>query len=287
MLLLSLAPLLAGAALNGVVTIADGEPFTIIRGDKLLTAAKGAGIASGDFIETQPRNFVVAELQDGSVVAIGASSRVYLLERADTPTFVLLRGWLKLDAHPAGKGRVQSAVGSRLGGSTRQGVLVLHSGDRADEAFHEAGAITLLLRDRAGRRIDRETKVNEFFVGEERSPVTSAPRPSEEFVAAMPVPFRDPLPDGLAKSPRFRPNEPKFVRDVSYADVNVLLTMPREWRGGFVERFRGRLKDPAFFAAMDARLSLHPEWTQILHPLPPPEQGTTPPSVQPAAAPKN
>jgi hypothetical protein len=47
----------------------------------------------------------------------------------------------------------------------------------------------------------------------------------------------------------------------------------------FVRRFRGRLKDRAFFSAMDARLSLYPEWTRILHPPPPPpppdETGST------------
>jgi hypothetical protein len=46
------------------------------------------------------------------------------------------------------------------------------------------------------------------------------------------------------------------------------LTMPGDWRAGFIARFRGRLKDPAFFAAMDAHLALHPEWVRILHPPP-------------------
>ena len=284
-LLLSAAPLSAVAALNGVVTVADGEPFTIIRGDKLLTATKGVAVGAGDFIETQTGNFVVAELPDGSIVALGPSTRVYLIERADIPTFVLMRGWLKLDAHPAGKGRAHNAVSSRLGASTPQGVLILHAGDREDEAFHESGTMTLLIHDRGGRLSARETKVNQFFVGEDRTVATSAPRPSAAFVAAMPVPFRDPLPDGLAKGPKFRPAEPKYVREVSYSDVSGWLTISREWRSGFVERFRGRLKDPAFFAAMDARLPLHPEWTAILHPPPPPPaENTTPPGGQPAAA---
>jgi hypothetical protein len=33
-----------------------------------------------------------------------------------------------------------------------------------------------------------------------------------------------------------------------------------------VGRFRGRLKDPAFFAAMNAQQALLPEWKRILHP---------------------
>lgn len=47
-------------------------------------------LLAGDFIETQPRNFVV--------VALGSSTRLYFLEHSDVPTYVVMRGWLKLDA---------------------------------------------------------------------------------------------------------------------------------------------------------------------------------------------
>ena len=40
----------------------------------------------------------------------------------------------------------------------------------------------------------------------------------------------------------------------------------RHWRAGFTTRLRGRLKDPAFFAAMEAHLASYPEWIPILHP---------------------
>jgi hypothetical protein len=33
-----------------------------------------------------------------------------------------------------------------------------------------------------------------------------------------------------------------------------------------VRRFRPRLKDPAFFQALDAQMTTHPEWAPILHP---------------------
>jgi hypothetical protein len=84
-------------------------------------------------------------------------------------------------------------------------------------------------------------------------------------VKKLPVAFRDPLP-AFAKLPE--PLPPQRLRAVTYGDVQNWLTMPREWRGGFIARFRGRLKDPAFFAAMDAHQALFPEWGPILHPPP-------------------
>jgi hypothetical protein len=277
LLLLAMPETHARAAQAGIVSIADGPLFSIIRGDKLFDATKGVRLLAGDIVETQPGNFVVAELPGGAVVALGPSTRLYLMERTDVPTFVVLRGWLKLDAHVSGEGELHRAIGLQLGGGARQGVFVLHVAEHRDEVFHEAGVMTLLLRDDAATRSERESKVTEFFAREDRNPVVAAPRPAGPFVAAMPVPFRDTLPEGLAKNAKV--TEPKLIREVSYADIADWLTIPRDWRGLFVRRFRGRLKDRAFFSAMDARLSLYPEWTRILHPPPPPpppdENGST------------
>jgi hypothetical protein len=93
--------------------------------------------------------------------------------------------------------------------------------------------------------------------------VVSQASPSAEFVAKLPTAFRDPLP-AYARLPD--PIPPRVVRAVDYSDIESWLTIPREWRGSFVGRFRGRLKDPAFFAAMDAHPALLPEWKRILHP---------------------
>jgi hypothetical protein len=290
LLLLVVAEPNAQAAQTGAVSVADGPPFSIIRGDKLLEATKGVRLLAGDLVETQPGNFVVAELPGGAVAALGPSTRVYLQERADAPTstFLVLRGWLKLDAHETGEGGLHRAIGLQLGGGARQGVFVLHVAEHRDEVFHEAGMMTLLLRDDAATRSERDSKIAQFFTREDRNPVVVAPRPADPFVAAMPVPFRDSLPDGLAKSPNAKVTEPKLIREVSYADIADWLTIPRDWRGSFVRRFRGRLKDRAFFSAMDARLSLYPEWTRILHPPPPPpppeESGSTPDPRNPTSS---
>jgi hypothetical protein len=58
---------------------------------------------------------------------------------------------------------------------------------------------------------------------------------------------------------------------VSYGDVQQWLAIPRDWRAGFIPRFRARINDPIFFAAMDAHMAQHPEWQEVLHPPPPQE----------------
>jgi hypothetical protein len=99
----------------------------------------------------------------------------------------------------------------------------------------------------------------------------------------MPVPFRDALPAQIEGQAAKKPAEAKRLRDAAYADIQPWLTMPRDWRVGFIQRFRGRLKDPVFFAAMDAHLNQFPEWVPILHPPPPPEEEDQFPPGSPGA----
>jgi hypothetical protein len=266
-------PASTSVALSGVVTVADGEPVTIIRGDRLMTGSKGVTLQAGDFVETPRGNAVVVELRDGAVVAFGPSTKVYLVDRADAPTLVVLRGWLKADVHGPGNPNLHRVFGPRCGVASGQGVFVLHVGDREDEVFAEAGAMTVLLPNKAGGRTERETKVNQFLVAQERGVIAVEGRPSAAFIAAMPIAFRDPLPAALSKANRFAPAEPRPTREVDYADVQDWLTMPHEWRPGLLERFRGRLKDPAFLAGVEAHLTRHPEWAPILHPPPPASAG--------------
>jgi hypothetical protein len=161
-------------------------------------------------------------------------------------------------------------------------VMLIHADDNLDAVFNEQGTGTLLLREDAATRVDMSTQPNQFFVRKDRESVVSQPRPSPAFVDAMPVAFRDALPEQAAK-PLQKPAEAKRVRDATYADLQSWLTIPRDWRTGFIARFRGRLKDPTFFAAMDTHLTQFPEWVPILHPPPPPEEEELPPGAQRSA----
>jgi len=257
--------------IRGLVSIADGEPFTIIRGDSLWTGSRGATLVAGDIMETGSDAFLVVEMPGGSLVGIGPSSQVYFLQGADVPTLVVVKGWVKADIRAQANSPAMRVVGTRLGIQGQQAVVLLDADERSDAIFDEQGSATLLLRDRAATRLDKETKPNQFFIREERAAVILQPHPSAEFLATMPKAFRDPLPEKASANLK-KPAEPKRVRDVTYADIQPWLTMPRDWRAGFIARFRSRLKDPTFYSAMDAHLALHPEWGSILHPKPRPDR---------------
>lgn len=260
----------AAPEFSGLAALLDGEPFTLIRGDTLATGSAGVTLVGGDILETQPGNFLVIEVRGGSLLAIGPASEVYLLPHADISTVVVLKGWVKADVRATSKADGLRILGTRLGVQAQKAVVLLRADTRSDCVFAEQGSGTLLMRDEAATRVDKEIQANQFLVREDKQAVVLQPRPAPDFVANMPIPFRDPLPEHASAKLK-KAAEPKAVREVSYADVQQWLTMPRDWRAGFIPRFRGRLKDQAFFAAMDAHLSQYPEWTLILHPPPPPD----------------
>jgi hypothetical protein len=251
---------------NGVVSYADGGAFSVVRGDRLLTGSKGLALLSGDIVETGANAFVVIQSAGGDRVGIGPFTDIYFVERREVATLFILRGWVKVDVR-SGPTRL---TGTRLGIQGHNAVMLLHADEHSDEAFDEEGSTTLLAAGNDARPVGKETGPNRFFLRGEHLEVLSQPSPSAAFLAKMPVPFRDPLP-AYANLPD--PVPPHEVRAVSYSDIESWLAIPREWRGSFVGRFRGRLKDPAFFAAMDAHLALLPEWKRVLHP--PLEQSDT------------
>jgi hypothetical protein len=268
--------------LSGVVSIADGGPFTIIRQSAIFVGSKGVTLLAGDIIETGPEAFLAVGLTGGSLLGIGPSSQIYILIRADIPTLIVLKGWVKADVRSSARVEAIRIIGTRLGIQSQHAVVLIHADDTRDAIFDEQGSATLLLRDEAATHTERLTQPNEFFVREGRDPVVIQQRPSADFVARMPTAFRDALPEQEARAQK--PAEAKRVRDVTYADIQSWLTMPRDWRAGFTTRFRGRLKDPAFFAAMDAHLTQMPEWVLILHPPPPPpEEEEFPPGARRSA----
>lgn len=259
--------------LSGLVSIADGDAFTLIRGTNYDTATKGVTLTAGDMIETGPAAFLVLEMTGGNLLGIGPATQVYFMQRssADTPTLVVLKGWVKADVRTGPKVPPLRVLGTRMGAETHQGVVLLLADPKSDSVFVEQGTATLLTREGAATKAGRQSQAGQFFLREEGADPIVQPRPSSDFIAKMPVPFRDPLPEHASAKLK-KQSTPEVVREVNYADVQVWLAIPKDWRAGFIPRFRPRLKDPAFFAAMDSHMSQHPEWQIILHPPPPPDE---------------
>jgi hypothetical protein len=254
---------------SGVVSIADGTPFAVIRGDDERMGGRGVTLLPGDMVETGPDAFVVIQMQGGAVIAIGPSTGVYLAARGGALELLVREGWIKADLRADAKADSSASgvilAGLRLGVRCHETVAVLHSSASADEIFDEQGSFEQLEHDKAGMHVIRDVRAGQLLAKDNRTEAFVQARPSSEFIDEMPKAFRDALPRQGGMFPK-KPVEPRWGRKVSYADIQLWLAAPAPWRTGFIARFRGRLKDHAFFTAMDAHLAQHPEWGPILHP---------------------
>ncbi len=269
---------LVGAALatspaptSAVVSVAEGPPFVLMRGTKVASAARGAYLSRGDLIETGSDTLLILEFTSaggtGALVAIGPSTRAYWMEHEDIATLAVRRGWVKVDTLSSAKGMEFRVEGARLGAASDAGTYVVHVGEEADEVFHESGSMTLRVQTPDGGGAGVFSKPNEFSSRGDAGEVQTRPGPAAAFVAALPLAFRDPLPPGMAAKLHGKA-DPQVIRDVAYEDLADWLAAPRDWRRGFIERFRPRLTDPAFLRALDAHMSAHPEWKRVVHPSP-------------------
>jgi hypothetical protein len=251
---------------SGIVCLADGGPFTVIRGEDLRTGSRGAALLTGDILETGPGAFLVIQTRSGLLLGVGPSSQVYWAVSAGGVSALQVRkGWLKADLRGAGESGRTRIAGPRMGVLPQQSVVLLEVQDSFEAMFDEQGAGTLCCMAPAQHAFSGQIRSGQFLVVRaDGMGVTLQPRPAEDFLAQMPVPFRDNLPQVALAA--LRPVQTGRVRKVSYADIEPWLLAPRSWQTGFVGRFRGRLRDPAFFAAMDAHLDRHPEWAPLLHP---------------------
>jgi hypothetical protein len=132
------------------------------------------------------------------------------------------------------------------------------------ELFVESGSakfVPVVARGKAQTPLDAKSGEYLERVGERAA--VAQPRPSQAFVAALPRQFRDALP---ALAANFA-EEPELLggREITLAEAEQWLT-PGASRRTFVRRFTPRLSDPAFRAAVNARITAYPEWDRILHP---------------------
>lgn len=269
-LALLLAPVSALAQSAGSVTMLEG-PLRLIRGTSVSLGMESMQVRQGDMLETGERAFAQMELAGGAIVALGPSSRLYLLRPSaggkggdSAAELILLSGWLKAESG-AGAATFRYETLS-LAAATGNGALVFHTNESGCDVFVESGAATIDEVTTEGHARDpKPGKAGQFFSHHGGKGVTVLPRPTPAFIDGMPVAFRDTLPSRLAHF-KGKPAEPKVQHTVSYPEVEHWLTMPSAWRHGLVERFEPRLKDSEFRKQLEAHLNQYPEWGPILHP---------------------
>jgi hypothetical protein len=248
----------------GILTVADGG-VVLVRGTTTYTAAQGVPVHNGDMLAVDAKGQAQIEFDDGAILNMSRGARAFLLPAAGEPGVALQSGWVKF-TRKAAKGKPYRYVTSLARLTTASATGVLRVGGDANEVFIESGAARLVELMRGGSTAaGRDFKGGEFVVRREGQPLAVSPRPSSDFVKAMPGYFRDDLPAFVAKV-RGKSVEPRREHEATYEEVESWLRASLPIRKGLAERFQSRAKDPQFRSKLTDNLAAHPEWDPILFP---------------------
>ncbi|GAB2878951.1 hypothetical protein GCM10027046_03470 [Uliginosibacterium flavum] len=266
LLIVLFLPLQVFAQSLGKITFTEGS-VRVIRDASILLGAAGAVLEPADILETAQPGFALIEFPDGTVIALGAATRVMVSRTPQAGSEIfLLEGWLKAQSRNSASTYSLSSQAQSVG--WKDVSLIAHARAAAGEVFVESGSPSVGQTDKRGRPAGMQSaKPGQFVMRNGDKPPVSQARPSAEFLSVMPGAFKDALP---ARLDRFKDRsvEAKSAGPVTYADVADWLSAPQNWRAGFVKRFEPRLADPKFRQQLDAGLKNHPEWERILHPPP-------------------
>ena len=256
----------AAAAEAGIYTIVEGD-VRVLRETAWFRLVPGARAREGDIVDAvneysevqlEWAGGGVTNLQGPALVHTGAV--VAAENKSGAAELVVQRGWIKA---AAGKRTMRL----RLPNATldfADAIVVARGDAQRSELFVESGSAKftpVAARGKAQTVLDATS--GEYLERVADRAAVEQPRPSQAFVAALPRPFRDALP---ALAANFS-EEPELVRgrEITLAEAEPWLA-PGASRRTFVRRFTPRLSDPAFRAAVNARITAYPEWDRILHP---------------------
>jgi hypothetical protein len=255
----------------GWVTLLEGS-LQVIRGTTFYQGVEGMNVKPGDILETSEGAFAQLEFASGAVVALGPSTRLYVVPQAAgggrehtvAIDMVMLNGWLKHEA-AAGKGSYRYRT-PQLAVTTSAGTVVVQSNPNTCDIFVESGSASIAeVNQSGGPGPAVPAKVGQFFSRLKGAGITNLERPSTSFLDSMPKQFRDTLPPRQGHFSE-KPAEPKAEHPVSYAEIEHWLTAPSAWRRGLAERFAPRLSDPNFRKQIELHEHELPDWGPILHP---------------------
>ena len=274
----------ANAQAVTVITIAD-KPLRIIRGAAIYKAVGGTIVQKDDIVETAAGS---AQLEAGldAIIAMGPNTRLYvgaLASDAKATEVQLLQGWIKL----ASKGGARPGLASvGLQSSFASGAVIVCSKPGKDALFADDGEqLVTRIDDKGKSGILVKVPPEQFAFVLAGQPLVVQVRPTKDFLAEMPPPFRD----RLASAPQST-RAPKVAaikeRDADFADVAPWLSAALPARKGFVARFRPRLKDSQFRKQLEESLP-GPEWKAALNPPATAVRAPAAPGNPPAARPDN
>jgi hypothetical protein len=252
------------------ITLAD-KPVRIIRGTTVFKAVVGVAVQKDDIVETGASGAQI-EISNELMFALAPETKIYLANtqfgESTHPEIVLLNGWLKVfDKRSGSSGRVLIST-PLIRVFLENGFSIVHASAGKAEMFAEDGVQTIVELNEPGK-MGAEVKVSReqyaFRLPAENLKIV--PRPPKEFIAQMPMTFRDPV---TAAPDRLKGIKIQAVkeREADFPDVEQWLNSNVGVKKSFVNRFKPRLKDANFRQQLDLQLGQTADWKSILHPPP-------------------
>ncbi|MFM2057674.1 MAG: hypothetical protein RLY71_2059 [Pseudomonadota bacterium] len=242
-----------------LVGILDGSA-RLMRQTSRFALTEGQPLQAGDIIETSAGAFAQIEWPDGNLLGLGENTQLMLQTR---PSHVyMLRGWMKLTISE-NQGRTGFYQLPELDISTSAATLVVHREPPAWMIFVETGSAKLQARQSG--QTDVTVAAGQYASGQAEGKLTVARRPDAQFISSLPRSFMDTLP---ARAARFAGQKivVKPLGEVAYDDVAPWLHAATSLRQPLLERWRSRMRDPTFRAAVIANMLAHPEWERAVYP---------------------
>lgn len=250
-----------------LVGILDGSA-RLMRQTSRFALTEGQPLQAGDIIETSAGTFAQIEWPDGNLLGLGENTQLLLQPRLPhenpgrTPHVYLLRGWMKITI-PESQGKAVIYRLPELDISTPAATLVVHREPPEWMIFVETGSAKLQARQSS--QADVTVAAGQYASGQAEGKLAVARRPDAQFISSLPRPFMDTLP---ARAARFAGQKivVKPLGEVAYDDVAPWLRAETGLRQPLLERWRGRIRDQAFRAAVIANMPAHPEWERAVYP---------------------
>ncbi|MGE5452968.1 MAG: hypothetical protein ACM3VZ_14130 [Acidobacteriota bacterium] len=259
-----------------LLTMLEGSAW-VIHGAARSSTPEGARLEADDFFETAPTTTLARlEFEDGTVVDLGPSSRVWVspvwphaspADPAGAAVAYLLQGWAKVSSEQAPlRGRAWLATPALDVIQMARGAVVRVQGQDA-EVFAESGDAAVRPRGKRASTTPLKLGRGQFLSQHGEAAAQVLPRPSADFLAAVPRPFMDTLP---ARRDAFKGKRVSLTpgAPLSYADLQAWLNAEPRVRARLPQRWHALAQDPAFRRQLAAQLSLHPEWASVLSPPP-------------------
>ncbi len=270
LLVLVLWPVAALTGNVGVITLAEGEVH-LIRGTGYYTAGEGVELAAEDVIHTGKEARSQLEMADGSLLEVGADSKLYLdeyqlredktVEKAEVS---LVLGFLRFIASKLEPESKYTVVSNTVTIGIRGTEGVLEADENSSAFMLEEGEVEAFeLKDDGSLGQSLPMVSGDFLRRERNRPFLRTAAARKAFRARIPG-FMKVRAQQRLKLLKQRGLTPRKLRDIRYDDVARLLRANPRMRKKLPGRFKRQLNNPEFRKRLQQQIQKHPEWWRMI-----------------------